>query len=109
MSLGIFNRLWSLLEDACIELDFLSGCSGNDFTLQASTFQRRSLLKMELECQRNFEKLMNQMLTYAILTIPDEESEVIKDLKKEVAAIHSKVDAMVIITSQIRNAISVYV
>lgn len=96
MSLGIFNRLWSLLEDACIELDFLSGCSANDFTLHTSTFQKRSLRIMELDSQRNLENLLTEMLTYAILTIDDEESEVIKDLKREVAAVQHTTDTMVI-------------
>ena len=72
LSLGIYDRLWNLLCDACHELDLkLAGLGGNDdgsiFSRYSNAIQRRSTLELEIETQKNYVTLIDQMATYAMI------------------------------------------
>jgi len=67
LSLGIFNRLWNLLEDACKEIDFqcvVEGCS--DTSLEG--FRKFYSLKMDMEAQQTYRSLLSEMRAFSMLT-----------------------------------------
>ena len=76
-----------MLEAACHELDFkLATCdvstSGNPST---SRFQKLSLLKVELEAQKNLASVLSEMLTFSTLTNEDPyDNPVYESLKADV-------------------------
>lgn len=88
MSLGIYNRLWTLLEEACHNLDFkLASCdaSASDGASSNSGFSQLSLLRVELEAQKNLAAVLSEMLTFTALTVEDPCSNpVYASLKEEV-------------------------
>jgi hypothetical protein len=83
LSLGIYNRLWSLLIGACTELDIKLALliSGEDSPSGSSTYnhfstllRKKSILQMELETQQNYVSVVDEMVTYSSLTLPDAET-----------------------------------
>ena len=74
LSLGIYNRLWTLLEEACHELDFeVATCDIPTSSSDPSTssFKQLSLLNVELETQKNEAIVLSEMLTFSTLTMED--------------------------------------
>ncbi len=75
MSLGIFKRLWNLLEDACGELDFkpaiayVDTASNSPFDI--ATLKKLSLMRIELDTQRNYANVVTEMITFYTLTVDD--------------------------------------
>lgn len=103
MSLGIFNRLWSLLGDACSELDLKLAESsrgnvngGSTYNHYVALLRRRSVLRMEMENQQNHVTVMNEMVTFASLTLPDaEHNNILKELRMDADAAHTSLNNMV--------------
>lgn len=95
LSLGIFNRLWELLEHECEELDLTlaysigtgSGGGGGTFTHYVDTLRQKSNLEMEVK---------NTTTTYMCLTLPNAEtSDIVRQLRVEAATTHTKIADMV--------------
>ena len=76
ISLGIFDRLYNLLADACHELDVLvaeqnagEGRAGMSFSQYQEAFRKRTELQKKIDyCQA---VISNQMLPYLTLNMPD--------------------------------------
>ncbi len=86
MSLGIYNRLWNLLEEACHKLDFnLATCdvSASVGASSSSGFSQLSLLRVELEAQKNLAAVLSDMLTFITLTVEDPCNNPVYDSLKE--------------------------
>ncbi len=61
--------MWTLIEDACKELDFKCAVEGSGAGFTESdtlTLQKLSSLKFELATQRKYAKLLSEMLVYTI-------------------------------------------
>lgn len=90
LSLGIFNRLWTLLEDACKSIDFKCAVEGSGAGFSdddVCDLNRLSRLKQELSTQRGYANLLSEMLTYSILTLGSEDIRtLVANLKDEITA-----------------------
>ena len=104
LSLGIYNRLWSLLGDACNELDLISSpdniSSNSTYSQYVSLIRRKSELQSELHDQQNYLTVLNDMVTFASISLPDaEHNNVLKELCKDVdattASLNNKVTTFV--------------
>jgi hypothetical protein len=102
LSLGIFNRIWTLLEEACIEMDFKlaeaggGGGSSSFNTYYESTLGRRSTLKLELETQQSYVAHIDEMITYTTLMMPGaDDSDFLDGMREEATATHSRIHTMV--------------
>ena len=91
--LGIYNRLWSLLGDACNELDLMLAYSSLDnissngtYSQYVSLVKRRLQLQYEVSDQQNYLFVMNEMVTFASISLPDAEHDVLKELHKDIDA-----------------------
>jgi len=94
LSLGIFDRIWTLLEEGCTELDLklAESSSGSDFggSKFREALARKSLLLSELDRQKTYTTLLDQMTTYLCLTLPDAQtSSFLQELKKEAETAHN--------------------
>ena len=69
-------------------------CVGSSFSHYSRLLQQRSLLQTELESQQGYANLMNEMVTYTTLTLP-EESPLQKELQEEATAAQKKVQDIV--------------
>lgn len=107
LSLGIYNRIWDLLCDACHDLDLqlahVSGGGGNcvgdsSFTRYSNALHRRSSLKLELQTQESYGTVINQMITYALLSSPTDE-DFLSGLRKEAATTQQAIRDMVHVKS----------
>ena len=101
LSLGIFNRIWELMEYECQELDLRlahtkGSTGGSTFVHYANTLQQRSHLAMELETQQGYVSLIDQMVTYLTLTLPDAETnDSLIQLREDAANTHKSIRGMV--------------
>lgn len=104
LSLGIFNRLWELLEHECEELDLTlaysigtgSGGGGGTFTHYVDTLRQKSNLEMEVKNKNDHATLVDQLTTYMCLTLPNAEtSDIVRQLRVEAATTHTKIADMV--------------
>lgn len=75
LSLGIFDRLWTLLEEACTELDlYLAESASHDwgaadtFDRYASALNHLSELKEKRFTQEQQSSMLSQLATYLSLT-----------------------------------------
>ena len=67
LSLGIFNRLWTLLEEACTELDLRlageshgsPGIGGLTFSHYSVILEQMSSLKVQIESQTSHARVLN--------------------------------------------------
>lgn len=88
MSLGIFNRLWTLLEDACSELDFKLATAGVDTAstshIDSTVLRKLSTMRIELSTQRNYASLITEMITFYTLTA-DGASDICENLREDLA------------------------
>ncbi len=71
LSLGVFNRLWTLLENSCKELDFslaTDGSSAASFPgAGADVFTKWSNIKIEYRTSEQYKKVVSDLLTYTQL------------------------------------------
>ena len=102
LSLGIFNRFWSLLSDACSKLDLkLAETSEESVSVAARTttmsiFRRRSVLRTELSNEQNHVTVTDEMVTFASISLPyAEHSSMLKELRRDVDAAHTLLNNMV--------------
>ena len=102
LSLGIFNRLWSLLGDACSELDLKLAESsrgsdgGSTYNHYVALLKRRSALRTELNDKQSHVTLMREMVAFASLTLPDaEHSNMLKELQRDADAAQTALNNMV--------------
>lgn len=67
MSLGIFKRIWTLLEEACIDLDFKLALHGHDSSSDPVcdnyTINQISALRVELQIQQSYADILKEMIT----------------------------------------------
>ena len=104
LSLGIFNRLWSLLSDACSELDLKLAESSEEQVNGGSTYnhyvtliRRRSVLRTEMNNQKNYVTVVNEMVTFASISLSDaEHNSVLKELRRDSDAAHTSLNNMVL-------------
>ncbi len=80
MSLGIFNRLWTLLEEACSELDFKLSSRGSS----SPSFKKLGDMRVELQTERNYADLITQMITFHTLAV-DSADDLCDQLKADLA------------------------
>ena len=77
MSLGIYDRLWELLEGACTELDLLLashisvGGLGNTFDEYVLALRKREKLNDSLTAAEQKVTLLDQLVTYFSLRLPN--------------------------------------
>ena len=104
LSLGIFDRLWTLLEDACKELDLRlaeanhgkGGVGGDTFIQYSVTLQQKASLKSQLDSQKAHANLLEQLATFFSLSLPEPEtSEPLRAVRSEAAVARSKAEQMV--------------
>lgn len=107
LSLGIYNRIWSLFTGACTELDLKlvdainasePGPSSSSSTHDhfSSSLQKMSLLEMEVDTQRNYAAVLDEMVTYSLLTLPNAQTSThVRQLRKSAEASHKTLENMV--------------
>ncbi len=75
LSLGIFNRLWTLLEKRCKELDFslaIEGASAGSLPGDSMDMQTRwSNLQLEVKTSIQYVGVISDLLTYSTVTVDD--------------------------------------
>ena len=90
LSLGIFNRLWTLLEEACSELDFKLAISCDDTTttinpqIDSTAIKTLSAMRVDLQTQRNYANVITEMVTFYTLTV-DGANDICMRLKEDLA------------------------
>lgn len=88
LSLGIFNWLWNLLEDACSELDFklAMACidTASNSPFDTTALKKLSLMRIELDTERNYANVITEMITFYTLT-GDDASDMCESLKEDLA------------------------
>lgn len=88
MSLGIFNRIWSLLEEACSDLDFKLFLHGRDSTgdsaIDSTLLKTLSAMRVEVQTQQSYADVLKEMITFYTLTTEDV-SEACESLKTDLA------------------------
>ena len=103
LSLGIFNRLWSLLSDACSELDLKLAESSEEQVNGGSTYnhyvtliRRRSVLRTEINNQKNYVTVVNEMVTFASISLSDAEHNSVLKERRDADAAHTSLNNMVL-------------
>ncbi len=96
LSLGIFNRIWKLLENSCQELDFkrsLEVCgASHSVGGHCSSIQKLSSVRAEIEVQKKYGSVLSEMLTYCVLTSNSGGTNELEDsLKAELAEIEKNI------------------
>jgi hypothetical protein len=74
LSLGIFNRLWTLLEEACTELDLwhlAANSSNTGVDHCASALRKLSQLKARHDLEDHRAQLLKELVTYFSLQLPN--------------------------------------
>lgn len=93
LSLGIFNRLWTLLEAACQELDFKialenasSGSTGDTNAISVSMVRKLTLMKFERDTLQKMADVTSEMFTYSSLIAEDPSTDsACQSLSKDVS------------------------
>ncbi len=96
LSLGIYNRLWLLLEESCKELDFIlatssSGSVSGVISCDHDDLHKLSNMKLELDTDRKYSEHISELLTYYTLTSDDLSSNVYTSLKTELEATNKRI------------------
>ena len=103
LSLGIYNRIWTLLGEACTELDLkLADCSGSgsdisggeSYSHYIDLLRIRSLLRMEIETQQSYVCVLDELVTYIALALPGENAT-LTELQEEAVSAHQALENMV--------------
>ena len=104
ISLGVFNRLFDLLETACQELDLdlatkNQRAGGSSFQQYAELLKELSELKEETKLQADKTKIQSQLLSYLLVIIPaPEQSPTIVLLRQEIGKMQKNITDLVNLT-----------
>ena len=76
ISLGIFNRLWDLLENACTQLDLelakeSDGMDGNTFERYGQALHKAAVLREQLKVEQQHLVVVCNLATYLMLNLPN--------------------------------------
>lgn len=76
ISLGIFDRLWDLLENACTELDLTlakdrEGMEGNTYECYCQALREAERLKEKLKVEQQHSRVLSELITYLALHLPN--------------------------------------
>lgn len=105
LSLGIFNRLWTLLEEACTELDLrlaeescgFPGTGGSTFNQYSVLLEQMSSLKVQLKSQTSHAEVLEHLAVFMSLSLPNAETnELLKAVRREAGVAREKADQMVL-------------
>ena len=105
MSLGIYDRLWELLEGACTELDMLlakhtstggAGGLGNSFDEYVAALRKREQLNEKITTCQQRASVLDQLVTCLSLHTPNAaQNPHLKVLREAASKAHLEVDAVV--------------
>lgn len=103
ISLGVYNRLWELLEGACTGLDLLlaeyiqeEGGAGNTYDRFVAALRKREQLKSSRATEEQRATTMEQLATFFSLHIPNEaHRQQLVLLRQEAAKVRLVVCALV--------------
>ena len=101
ISLGIYDRLWELLEDACNELDLLlakqsSGMDGNTFDRYCKALKESAALRLKLRSQQMHAEVLGNHTTFLMFNLPDPSNDpVLLHLRKEESSVLQEISATV--------------
>ena len=103
LSLGIFNRLWTLLEDACNKLDLQlaeigvrDGTGGSSFSEYSTILSNRSQLATQLATQISKAAVLEQLATFMALNLPDpSQNQPLCAVRREASVARTLADLMV--------------
>lgn len=102
MSLGIYDRLWGLLEGACTKLDLLlaeyasEGVLGNTYEKYVAALKKREQLKAKHTTQEARATLLEQFVTYFTLNVPNApQNQQLSTLRREASQARLGVTALV--------------
>ena len=111
MSLGIYDRLWNLLEAACTELDLLlaehtsAGLGngvGNTYEDYVTALRKREGLKDSMAKEENRATTLEQLVTFFSLTLQTPSvNQQISVIRQEASKVRLAVDALVCISMHI--------
>ena len=98
LSLGIFNRLFTLLENACQELDLEYASQGGTVTTGGTSFQQYAKMLEELShlkeqsvIKQQEKMLCSQLMSYLLVTVPSpEQSPTIANVRQELGKIEKQ-------------------
>ena len=103
-----FDRLWTLLEDACTELDLRmaevnhgeGGVGSGSFIEYSIALQQRSALKSHLESRMAHVTLLEQLATFLAVSSADPEgSEPLRAMRSEASIARCRAEQMVMCTN----------
>ena len=94
LSLGIFDRLWNLLEEACKEIDFQCAVEGSSGDTSVEGFRKLCSLKMDIETLQKYHSVLTEMLTFRLLT-GSNVTELVESVNVEVAEAQDRILKMV--------------
>ncbi len=91
LSLGIFDRLYTLLEEACQELDLqlagrerVADLGGDSFQVYATQLKRLSQLREQHTTEVQKAAILRQQVTSLSLTVPaPEKNRTVQEARKE--------------------------
>ena len=92
--LGIFDRLWNLLEEACKEIDFQCAVEGSSGDTSVEGFRKLCSLKMDIETQQKYHSVLTEMLTFSLL-IGSNVTELVESVNVEVAETQDRIKKLV--------------
>lgn len=105
MSLGIYDRLWELLEGACTELDMLlakhmstsgAGGLGNSFDEYVAALRKREQLSEKIATCQQRASVLDQLVTCLSLHTPKAaQNPHLKVMREAASKAHLEVDAVV--------------
>ena len=103
LSLGIFNRLYDLLEDACEQLDLELAEKSNTAAFGGASFQRYAELLQQLRQLQGEQtaaseklKVLSQLLTYLLVSVTDPNGSLaVTRLRQELASTQQHLTSLV--------------
>ncbi len=104
MSLGIYNRLWDLLEGACTELDLLlaehtsAGVGAGTYSEYVTALKKRESLKSSLADKENHATNLEQLVTFfSLASQTSSGNQQLSNLRQEASKARLEVNALVCI------------
>lgn len=112
MTLGIYDRLWELLEGECTKLDLLlaehtpGGETGTSYDQYVTALRKREQLSASLVTQEQRATLLEQLVTYFSLNLTNAaQNQQLLDLRQEASKARLRVTELVkIITTLIQHS-----
>lgn len=102
--MGIFNRLYELLEEACHSLDLQvahdsssnDSESGESFARYSAALAKLSAKERELQSRKQHAEAVEQIITYLALVLPNPESnQQLVSVRQEVVEGRQQIEALV--------------